>query len=562
MANQKLPGLGITIRDGGLVTASPEPTTERLLIIGNALDGPRNTPIRIRSLSDAEAIFGPLVYKNDYLDPRTSTATSKYADNNLLLALHEAVLGGAGNIYLCRVGGTVATASTTFGSNLTISPRYAGRIYNSCSVAIASGATYTITVTQPTIKGGSFTTTVSGAAVSIGELCGLLNGDARNKTLLFSVPSESVANSLVSTIPPATCTFSGGTNGTSAPSEDYASSKANYYTALTAATSGTFDSLLDQEFNICLLAGIYGDDQVDAGNTTTVATKFAEFLYKIGSEVYPCHGVLGLRPTGLRTPTELAAYANTSLLSTSAGYKDQTARWINFGYFMNLGFSYADPDSGETVDVGRCLSIVAGPDIVVSHREVGRYYTNGAAVYAGMITNLPSQRATTNKPIGSVKSLLGAFPKAIHEQLNQGVGRDEVTNTPGGGAYVTFKTNPLLGVPLVVLDNTAASRNSDYKALQIFRIVNLAVQTCKAVLYPYIGEPNEIEARTSMRTQLTTALNTLVEAGCLVGGEGNGFKFTISSDIVDSTYSQINVSLFLRPSLQIKYIKVDVSVSH
>lgn len=561
MANQKLPGFTTTIRDGGLVLATMEPVTERLLIIGNALDGPVNTPFRVRTVSEAEEIFGPLTYTKGYKDPVSDTENGKWADNNLVNGLVEALYGGAGNIVLVRSGGTLATYTPT-GVSLRMTPVAPGRIYNGITVTIAQGSgNTTVTIAQPAAKGGSISVSVPSATTTLQELCDILNTDSRNRTILFSTVPVSgglLTNVLTST----TFTFSGGTNGTGAPNEDNYLSKTAYYTALTAADTGTFATLVDQEFNICLLQGIYADDQVGPTATTSVATDFATFLHNVTRETMPCHGVIGLRPTGLQTPSALAAYASAALLSTTAGFYNAGARWIKFGYFMNNGFSTIDDESGKTIDTGRYLSVIAGPDVVLSSKDRGSYYTNGAAIYAGMITHLGAQYATTNKALPGVSSLLSNFPKAICEQLVQGLGYDTSTNSKGMGAYVVFRTNPLRGVPIVLQDNTAAQRTSDFKVLQVERIVNLAIQMVKSVLFPYIGEPSTVEALMSMKVALTTELTRLSEVGALQGGPGEGFDFTISADPVDNVFNQVNVMLRLRPTLQIKYVVVDVSVSH
>jgi hypothetical protein len=53
----------------------------------------------------------------------------------------------------------------------------------------------------------------------------------------------------------------------------------------------------------------------------------------------------------------------------------------------------------------------------------------------------------------------------------------------------------------------------------------------------------------------------MVDAGALLGGDGNGFKFSISSDPVETILGQITITLFLRPALQIKYVKVVVNLT-
>lgn len=567
MANQKIPGFSFANRDGGLRPTVLVPTTERLLIIGNALDGPVNSPIFVRDLTSAEKIFGPLTYTGDYVNPQTSTADGAYADNNLLKALSEALLGGGGNVICVRVGGTTAAVTGIFTTSIDAYGRSPGRVYNNVSLTAATGAlgSITITLTQPSSKGSTLTWSFA-AGSTLGNVVQAINNDTRNGSVLLTIPVANVSDA-ISVIAAGTVTLSDtvvGTNGTGAAGEDYSGNKSGYYTELTKQY-GTFDTLLTTEFNVAVLAGIYADDQVDdtiAATTTTVAQDFANFLYSVSKEVQPCCGVIGLRPTGLKSPAELTTYALTSLLNTTDGYYNQTARWLNFGYFMNAGFYYTDPDDGSLVDVGRYISVIAGPDLIMTGQsEIGYYLENGAAIYAGMITSLPAQSATTNKALGTIKLMNGNFTKSIHEQLNQGIGRDDSTGAFGSAAYVTFKTNNTINRPVVVADNTCSQRDSDYRTLQVLRIANLAHTVTKQVMYPFIGEPSSVEAKTAMRTQLNSALQRLVDAGALLGGDGNGFKFTISSDPVETLLGQITITLFLRPALQIKYVKVVVNLT-
>lgn len=560
MANQRLPGIYFSVRDGGLTPAVTEPSTDRLLIIGNALDGPINVPTVITSLSDAEDIFGPLIYKDGYLNPNTSTADGSIAGNTLLKAAYEALIGGAGNIALVRVGGTTATATETFNVSGSISAVAPGRIYNGVQVISSSGSSgYNITIVQPVAKGGTINYTFA-SSVLLGNAINTINNDNRNRSVFISIP-PSLFSSAITVLSVGTATLANGTNGTNAVGEDYYTSKTGYYTKLTE-TYGTFDTLVTTVFDIAHLAGIYADDQVNdsgATTTTTVAQAFAEFLHRASKEGTPCHGVIGLRPTGLKSPADLTTLATNNYLNTSSGFYNASSRWIKFGYFMNAGFTYSDPDTLENIDIGRYLSVVAGPDLLLQSKELGYYLENGAAVYAGMITSLPPQFATTNKPLG-VKSIWGSFTKTIHEQLNQGVGRDPAARNTGSGAYVTFKFSEQIGRPMVIADNTASSRDSDYRTLQVLRIVNLASSEARKVLLPFIGNPNSIEARTAMKTQLNAALQRLVDVGALLGGDGNGFNFSISSDPVAAFLGQVTVYLFLRPAFQIKTIDVVVSV--
>ena len=564
MANQRLPGFNFSIRDGGLIPITNLPNTDTLLIIGAALDGPVNTPISITNLGDAENLFGPLTYSGDYLNPVTSTADGAYADNSLIKALNEAMLGGAGSVLLVRCGGTAASGTiTSVNTPLKVYGKYPGRIYNGSVITVsASAAAIGVTITQTTTKGGNLSYSFPIATKVITALS-TINSDVYNQSVYMDI-ATSAYQSAVTAIATGTVTIAGGTNGTRAQGCDNYSTMNMYYNMLTG-TNGTFDTIVDAEFDIALLAGIYADDQVidtAAATTTSVAQDFANWCYKVSSESQPVHGVIGVRPSGIRTITDSTALANNNYLQSTAGYYDQSGRQICMGYFLKNGFYYTDTTAQETVDVGRHLSVVVGPDLILTQKDIGYYLENGAAAYAGMVCKLPAQSATTNKAIGAIKLLNYTFSKDILEKLNQGVGRDlTIAKFAGGGAYVTFKKRSTDGRPIVVADNTCSMRGSDYQTLQVLRIANTASHLVKIVMTPFLGEPNNVEARTAMKTNLTTALDKMVDAGALLGGNGNGYQFTISSDPVETILGQITITLFLRPALQIKFVKVVVNVS-
>lgn len=563
MANQPLPGFSFTYRDGGLIPITSIPNTDTLLVIGAALDGPVNTPVRVSNLGDAENLFGPLIYSGDYINPVTGVADGSYADNSLLKAVYEAMIGGGGSILVARVGGTAASGTITSGASpVKVLGRYPGRVYNGVTVTVAASAsTVNISITQPVTKGGAISysfpnTTKVFAALST------INGDPSNQCVLLDT-NTAAYQSVVTALATGSVTITGGTNGTRAPGEDNYATVNTYYNNL-VMPNGAFDSLLDTDFDFALLTGIYADDQVVDGvnaTTTSVANDFATWCYRVSSEIKPVHGIIGVRPSGVRTITDATALANNNYLQTSPGYYNQAGRQINMGYFMKKGFTYVDSVSNSSVDVGRYLSIVAGPDIVFTQSDIGYYIENGAAAYAGLVCSLPAQSATTNKQLGSVSLMNFNFSRDILEKLNQGVGREPVSKFAGGAAYVTFKKRSTDGLPVVVADNTCSMRGSDYQTLQVLRIANVASRLVKAVMTPFLGEPNNVEARTVMKTNLTTALDALVNAGALLGGNGNGYAFTISSDPVETVLGQITVTLFLRPALQIKYVKVVVNIT-
>jgi hypothetical protein len=560
-----LPGISVVEHDGGLVVTPSVPLSSRILIIGSALDGPINRPVPVRSISEAEITFGPLVYKNGYLNPVTADDDGAAAGNTLLKGMHEVLLGGGADFLLCRVGGTFATTSGgVFADNLNISARYPGRIYNDISVTYASGSTATFEIDQPVTKGGAFSRSFSNTT-PLRTVMNVLNNDPDNQTVNFNVPFASL-DLAVNTLTPGTLVFTGGTNGTRAPGEDYATNVSGLYDAIIHTTSGTFKSLEDAEFDIGVFSAFYADDCViddiedDNATTTTVAQNFAEFLHSV-TKSYPCVGTIGLRPTLLAQPTDLTTYTTDNYLNTVEGFVDEDSRQIKFGTFMRTGFFVSDADTGEFVDAGRYLSIPAGPDIFLGHKDLGLYVENGYAVYAGVLSRLPQKDAATRTPLGKVSALSGIFSKRTHELLTQGVGRNLTSRVLGGGAYVTFRDYSDLNRPAVVNDVSCALRGSDFQYNQIIKIAHLSVHMVRNAVLPYIGKGLDISTRISLANAVRRSLDKMFEAGALLGGEGQGYEFSISSDPNQQVIGEVTVNLQIRPSIQLKFINIDVRVT-
>lgn len=95
-----LPGHRTTFRDGNLTVTPPAATTDSILILGTALDGPVMTPVRVTRPEDAEKTFGKAV---DALgNPNGAT---------LIKAFHEVWAGGGRDIRLMRISGEKAANS-------------------------------------------------------------------------------------------------------------------------------------------------------------------------------------------------------------------------------------------------------------------------------------------------------------------------------------------------------------------------------------------------------------------------------------------------------------------
>lgn len=567
---------GITFKPNGSVIQNviTGPSTERLLIIGTAVDGPLNTPVRVTDMASASRIFGPAAYSKGYKDPNTSTESGKPNGATIPLAVSQALAGGAIDIWCVRASGSIARAATAFTSYMDIEAQNPGRIYNEVTMtcAVASGIT-TITLAQPTIKGGTQTYTF-GSTTLISEVIDSINGDPANQTVYIHPETyPALMSNLASTIPSGTVTLSGGTNGCQAKGEDYATALDGYATALTATDTGTFESILNKRFpfDVCVLTGLHIDDQIvtsgvnGASGTdeyvTSIALNYVLWLDTVYREVQPCHGVLGTRPTGLRSDADIISYVNNNLLATTFAKYNASARWIKAGPFMNEGWKRNDPVQG-VVDLGARMSVVAGPDVIFSHPDVGNYSSNFHVVYASMLTTIPPEQSATFKTIPGIKMVSGQFPSKYAKKLVQGLGYDPTNDISGKGAYVCLVRDPRsYEGPMVVFDDcTAADRNQTIRQHQVAHLLQCIFKDMSNALSGFIGKAGGQAAQAAMEARCENVLDGHVKSGGLIGPKGIGYNVEIIQEGTDRATNTMRVRGNLWPAGATRQIVLDLTV--
>lgn len=562
------PGFQFTTIGGKIQQIVEAPTTERLLILGTALDGPLNTPIRVTSMLDVEAMFGPAVYINGYVDPITGTNSGQNAMSSLSLAAAAAFEAGCTDVWCVRYSGSYATAPSAFGGKLDITSVYPGRLYNSVKfTSTISGSSLVLTVDQPAIKGGSFTTTV-GSSVTIGQLIDTLNGDSRNRTFYINKETYPTYHNLPCTaLGSGVVQLSGGTYGTRARGEDYEFSVSGLAQKLVAPDLGTFDALIGQrfKFHIAVLTGIYLDDQVtDSGNTagTSIAIDYAAWLDRTSVEYSPCHGVIGCRPHGLRDPQRIADYVNNSLLAKDVGFYSVSQRWIKAGPVLYNGFKRTDPVAG-TVDMGMRLSVTAGPDAVLTHPQVGTYSDSFHVPYAALLTQTPPEKSPIFKPLRAVVAYTTPFPAKLSNKMVEGVGFNPSNDLSGQGAYVTVTRDPRrdFGSPLVVFDDcTATSRDDYFRNYQVVHLCNSIENDLNVGLIGFLGEPTDIRTQAAIETTIVNILDGYAESNGLKGRRGQGYDFKIYMNGVDQMLGTIRIDIELAPATSLRRIYFTVAI--
>lgn len=549
--DSSLPRVDLFRSDGHLGVVATQPTTDSLLIIGPAIDGPTERIVKLNAVPNIERLFGPIVFNSNYTGPNGETAG--YSGNAIMKALREAQRGGAADVRFLRVGGTKATGTLTVSTKtLNATAIYGGRIYNQVTIAFTAGETSgSVTVSQPDIKGGDFTLSYTDATVA--EIIAQINTSKKNGTVRLELGSM-LGSTLAKTLD-GTITLSGGTDGTQY--DDLAEDKSDLYDALTDEDTGVFAFLEDEEADVILLAGFYLDDQVDDAYTDSIAFAFSDFLAE-RSLSYPTIGVIGVRP--LQGEATRAAIVDHVEALTTADAASRGTGWINAGPIMRTGFVYGSSDLPETLDGGGFLQVVAA-DVYFSDPNLNLYVENAAALYAGVISSRAPYNPTTHAPVPGIAGVPYYFRRSELNALVEGVGRDVDNDELGGPAYVTIRRQPSLGT-VFTRGVTAAQRSSAYKDLHMVRLVNAVHKGVKNIAAPFLGRPNNFQIKTSLKTQVKTFLDAVADQGALLGGEGIGYEFEIvdSNSRTSQVLGVITINLKLRPAYEITVIQVNVQL--
>jgi hypothetical protein len=564
------PGPHFTTIGGRIRGPVTGPTTERLLIIGTALDGPINRPIRVDDALVAERLFGPANYSQGYLDPNTSTESGKDAGASIPTAIQQALAAGCTDIYVVRATGTYARSASAFDSKLDIRSLSPGRIYNNITVTSTVAASgIRLTVAQPTIKGGTFYSDFA-SSMTISEMIDELNNDRRNKTLfILRSAYPAYLNSAVTALGSGTATLTGGTNGCRARGDDYGPETGvnGYATLLTNEDSGTFDVLLGMKFrfNVCVLSNIYIDDQVvDGGSatSTTIAYDYSLWLDNMSSVVNPCFGVIGVRPPNIQDEATLISYITGSLLATSPGAWDSTQRWNKAGPFIYNAPVRNDPVAG-TIEYFTRLAVVGGPEVVLSHPDLGRYTDMWHILYAAYLTTISPERAPIFKQLPGIVAYGTAIPGKYADRLLDGVGFDSTdTSSVGKGAYVILTRNPRdpLGPMVIYEDCTAASRDNYFRDYQILHLCNNIHSQLDDALAGFLGGPTNQATMSAMETKIQNVMDGYVFSGALKGNRGQGYEFRITQTGTDAILGAVRIWIELSPATALRKIYFTVSV--
>lgn len=508
-----LPGFSSILRDNRMfLTPTNRVRRKSVLILGTAADGPVETPIVLSRIEEADVMFG-----------------GDKPGASLLRGVHEAVVAGAGDIRMMRLGGEQVTyASLTLQDTtletpkdvITIRGRYPGDVYNKVTVKVATQETETVlTITNRDGVAHSYTLS---AYSTVGALIRAINVDTGNDASAVVTADYAAADALPELAVVAATPLAGGSDGCAMTPEQ-----------LQAAANKAYNLLEDYSVDIIVPCGVYVTYTLtDGGGTVDAAAAqdLAEHCYAASQRVGARHGIIAIAP--LAEPT----LENVKLLV------DTLKKDTNNNEYMH---PTAVDDSGTPLDIGKYISVVAAEPVFTDVNGIG-YRADGAPAYAGLLTTLAAESATTNKMI---RNAIGLGYQLSAGQL------DDLT----GARYVTFTSRPGRGI-LVVDGVTAARTGSDYTRLSTVMIVNEAVNAVRAATEPFIGEAGSPQHFNSMQTAIESALSAMKTPGASGSAPLRDYRFSILVTPMDIARGEATIELILVPSFELRRIRTIVTI--
>jgi hypothetical protein len=418
---------------------------------------------------------------------------------------------------------------------------YAGYVYNELSVEVrnitnATGAPIgkEILITKPVSKKAQITEEpMSFSSLdfpTLGLLARAINSYPKNNVVKVSHASrfESISTSSLQVQPVTRFTL--GEDKVKVTKQDlYEALGGTRDTAGFIIEPGAYQLLENYSVDMVVPLGVHADDEL--------AGKYDNFAYQLALAT----AVMSHRNTTTMGIISVASPEETGLKAIDAYVKDLLTMPLDFFMRDRNGNEILD-SSQSKIDLGRYISVLAGPDVIVASPRFGVYSANSPSTYAGMVSQMAVQSAPTNKQVPGVQGLRFTLSNS---QLN------DLT----GARFVTFKTKRNGEIVAVTDAMTAAQPGSDYARLVTYRVAKEAVNQIREVADPYIGEPNEVAQRNAMSAAISKRLDSMREAGALTD-----YDFQIVATPEMQLLGQARIELTIVPPMELRQITVVVSL--
>jgi hypothetical protein len=208
--------------------------------------------------------------------------------------------------------------------------------------------------------------------------------------------------------------------------------------------------------------------------------------------------------------------------------------------------NYVNALVAKNNDFSAYVSVVASEVGITLPITGATYWTNGASHYAALVSTLRAESAPTNKIIPGVKGIRFGYSLRQLNSLNS-------------KKFVTFKLED--GNLRVVEGKTTAPAikygdqviPSNYEQLSTLRITQTAVEVVRTAAKPFIGEPNQMPQYNALNTAIKGALEGMRAAGAL-----QDYQFSVTA--VSAKLDSAKITLSIVPMFELRRISVDVSL--
>jgi hypothetical protein len=259
--------------------------------------------------------------------------------------------------------------------------------------------------------------------------------------------------------------------------------------------------------------GFHADNTTTPGNS--LAKRVADKCAEISGRSHPVFAVLGIKPfmstVESMTATDMASHVSlANLVSRDAA------------------------DFGEN---GMYIDIVATELKTVGY-PTGFGYSNGAAVYAGFLSQLKSWSAATQKVVFNVTAIRYNPTRPQQESI-----------IDKGVCPVSLDFNR---APIWVDSPTFAKTGSDYARQTTLRIIFDGINVVRNVAQGFIGEGATLQQRNALETAISAALRGMQQAGALLSSDFNVQYVPADNKAI--------IDLILNPAFEMRNIEISVSV--
>ena len=204
-----------------------------------------------------------------------------------------------------------------------------------------------------------------------------------------------------------------------------------------------------------------------------------------------------------------------------------------------MGRNMIDPQSGAPFSIGKNLSVTfmqydtpVSPDGYI-------YVSNGAAGYAGMVSQLPLDQSSTAQPINIPEVWFTLTPSQLGALTAKG--------------FVTLRDSFTKGI--TVTDGvTMAPIESVFRRLAASRVIGAVEDLIRAAAEPYIGKQNCPANRDALHTAIKSRLDKIV--GTLI----EEYEFNLVSDPKIRKFSYIKINYVIVPIYEIREVRNTISV--